>query len=110
MAGRSALSPGFQPAEPDQVFQPGERDVGAYGEREEQSLIFAILGQQRNTGANGIARPAYPERRFRVTEIDPAAICAVGAEDSAHRLGASRTHQTGESEYLSPVQIEADII
>ena len=69
-----------------------------------QAGTRAILGHERDTGIQRIART--PEPRHSSLDLDGTGIQPVDAEDRPHELAASAAEQAGDAHDLARVQVE----
>ena len=80
------------------------------GSGEEQALLLAILGQQGDSLADGVARLANASRLPGAVQIDRPGFGRIGAEDRPHRLGAAGAHQPRDAQNLAPIRLERDVL
>ena len=75
---------------------------------EDQPLNAAILRDERDAGGNRFLRIADIDAL--TADEDLARVDAVDAEDRARQLGPPAAHQTGETEDLARIEIEAHVL
>ena len=91
----------------DVVAQRREHDVLADAALEQHAELLAVLGEVADAEAGGLGRVA--DRHLAAADADDARRHAVGADDRARDLGASRAHEPGEAEDLALAQLERDV-
>ena len=88
--------------------QAGEAEVVAHGHFENEALLLAILGDEREARANGVQRAVEPH--VLTGDAHGAAARAVDAEEHAQQLGAARANEAGQADDLAGVDGEVQFV
>ena len=92
---------------PRQVGEIADGDVGADRQVEQQAVALAVLGQERDAGAAGVARRADRDRPAVDADL---ALGGHAAVDAVQDLAAAGAEQAGEADDLAGGDGEADVL